>query len=376
MFDTPRGRFRTERVILAGALPRERDVETPMKELADLVASACGKVIGTMTQSRPHPDPRTYLGKGKIRELRDLAENCDADLIVMDDDLTPVQVRNIEAALERRVIDRSELILHLFALRARTRQAQDQVELALLEYLRPRLRRMWTHLERIDGPIGMRGPGEKQIETDRRLADRRIKDLRDRIGKIQDRRKREVASREGIPSISLIGYTNAGKTSLWNRLTRGDGLVEDRPFSTLDTRTKRWYAEAGRPVLVSDTVGFIRKLPHRLIASFQATLEETLHADLLLHVVDAASPHPEADLDAVEKVLQELGCAEHPRWRILNKIDRLTDRSPLALLRGPGTALEISARTGEGGDALRQALSDWASAGRPARAGKAPDGAS
>ncbi len=345
-----------------------------MIELADLVATAYGTVVGTLTQARAHPDPRTYLGKGKIEELRALAEKSRADLVVADDDLSPVQVRNIEEAIELRVIDRSELILYLFAIRARTRQAHDQVELAQLEYLRPRLRRMWTHLEKLQGSIGLRGPGEKQIEVDRRLADRRIRDLKDRIEKIQDRRRREVAAREGIPSISLIGYTNAGKTSLWNTLTHGDGLVENRPFSTLDTRTRRWFTAPDRPVLVSDTVGFIRKLPHRLIASFQATLEETLHADLLIHVVDAGSPHPEEDLAAVEDVLQDLGCAGRPRWRILNKIDRLADRSPLALLRGKGPALEISARTGEGIDALRAALSDWARDLRPGCPAPVPEG--
>jgi GTP-binding protein HflX len=308
------------------------------------------------------------VGRGKLEEIRQRCELYDVDVIIFDNDLSPSQIREIEKVTQRKVLDRSELILDIFASRARTTEARLQVELAQLEYTSPRLRGMWTHLERIAGAaggtgvgavggIGTRGPGERQIEIDRRIVDKRIAFLRAKILEIDRRRMREVRARHEHFTVSLVGYTNAGKSTLMNALTGADAHTEDRLFATLDTLTRRWNLGGGKHALVSDTVGFIRDLPHHLFASFRATLEETIHADLLLHVVDASSMQAAAQIDAVNRVLAELGVAEKPARLVLNKIDAVRDPSLLAVLtRLHPEALLLSARTGEGLGTLRDAV--------------------
>src|SRR5205807_3676983 len=250
-----------------------------------------------------------------------------------DNDLSPAQVRNLEKATTVKVIDRSELILDIFASRARSVEARLQVELAQLEYALPRLRRMWTHLSRYTGGIGLRGPGETQLEEDRRLVALRIRDLRGRLVEVQARKEREVRSRQEEHTVSLVGYTNAGKSTLMHALTGAGVYVEDKLFSTLDTRTRQWHLKDWGRVLLSDTVGFIRDLPHHLVASFKATLEETRQARLLLHVVDASNPAAEDQIKAVNGVLKELGCGKKPTLLVFNKVDQLADRSLVQVLQ-------------------------------------------
>jgi GTP-binding protein HflX len=316
----------SERALLAGVLLGEpADPLRPLAELAGLAGTAGAVVVGELTQRRDRPDQATCLGSGKVKELVALVEHTDADVVLFDNDLSPGQTRNLEKALGVKVLDRSEVILDIFAARARTYEARLAVELAQLEYSLPRLKRMWTHLSRMKMGIGMRGPGEKQLEVDRRLVEKRIHDLRGELMDVHARRERQVASRGDRMTVSLVGYTNAGKSTLLNALTGSDELAADKLFATLDTRTRRWRLPGWGPVLLSDTVGFIRDLPHRLIASFKATLEETRQADLLLHVADASSPHVEAQITAVQEVLAELGCDEKDTILVLNKTDRLLD---------------------------------------------------
>jgi GTPase len=311
------------KVALAQAFDGDED---PLGELKRLTATAGGEVVGTMTQHRRAIDSSHYVGRGKAEEIGRLARARDAQVVIFDNDLSPAQVRNLEKLTETKVIDRSELILDIFATRARTTEARLQVELAQLEYTYPRLRRMWTHLSRqVSGGLGVRGPGETQLETDRRIVRDRIGDLKRRIHEIENRRERQVESRAGEFAVSLVGYTNAGKSSLLNALTGAEAYVEDKLFATLDTRTRAWELPFGMRVLLSDTVGFIRDLPHHLVTSFRATLEEARHADLLLHVVDASAANAEAQIDAVNAVLKEIGCAEKPVLVVFNKCDRLTE---------------------------------------------------
>ena len=351
---------RSERAVLVGVLLDEPDdPETPLAELSGLAATAGARVVGELTQRRERPDQTTYLGSGKVRELAGLVARHDADVVVFDNDLSPAQTRNLERELGVKVLDRSEVILDIFAARARTHEARLAVELAQLEYSLPRLKRMWTHLSRLKMGIGMRGPGEKQLEVDRRLVEKRVRDLRREIDEIHARRERQVASRHDHMTVSLVGYTNAGKSTLLNALTGASELAEDKLFATLDTRTRRWRLPGWGPVLLSDTVGFIRDLPHRLIASFKATLEETRQADLLLHVADASSPLVDAQVAAVRGVLEELGVDEKDTLLVLNKIDALPDRMARdAVLARYPRALPISARTGRGLPALARAVSD------------------
>ncbi|MFM7107996.1 MAG: GTPase HflX [Planctomycetaceae bacterium] len=351
---------RSERAVLVGVLLDDpHDPEAPLDELAGLVATAGARVVGELTQRRQRPDQTTYLGSGKVRELAGLVARREADVVIFDNDLSPAQTRNLERELGVKVLDRSEVILDIFAVRARTHEARLAVELAQLEYSLPRLKRMWTHLSRLKMGIGMRGPGEKQLEVDRRLVEKRVRDLRREIDEIHARRERQVASRHDHMTVSLVGYTNAGKSTLLNALTGADELAEDKLFATLDTRTRRWRLPGWGPVLLSDTVGFIRDLPHRLIASFKATLEETRQADLLLHVADASSPLVDVQVAAVRGVLEELGVDEKDTLLVLNKIDALPDRvaRDAVLARYP-QALPISARTGRGLPALARAVSD------------------
>ena len=298
------------------------------------------------------------LGKGKVEEIKAEVDALKPDAVAVDNDLSPAQGRNLEKAWGCRVVDRSELILDIFASRARTRQAKLQVELAQNEYMAPRLRRMWTHLERTEGAIGTRGPGETQLETDRRLLRKRISDLKRELREIEARKQREVISRAEQFTIGLVGYTNAGKSTLLNRLTGSDELVADMLFATLDTRTRQWVLSDGRLVLLSDTVGFLGRLPHHLVASFHATLEETLNADLLLHVVDASHPDAEEQIAAVDRVLEGLSHTTRAGILVLNKIDAVHDLIELQFLTRDRREriVHLSAKSGEGIDRLDAAI--------------------
>ncbi len=331
----------------------------PFEELAGLAESAGAVIVGRLSQRRAAPDKTTYLGSGKVEELHELCQQTAAEMVVFDNDLSPAQARNLEKALKRRVLDRTQLILDIFATRARTYEACLAVELAQLQYALPRLKRMWTHLSRIKAGIGMRGPGEKQLEVDRRLVEKRIHDLQSELHGIERRRERQVAARREHMTVSLVGYTNAGKSTLMNALTGAGVLARDMLFATLDTRTRRWQLPGWGPVLLSDTVGFIRDLPHHLIASFRATLEETRQANLLLHVADAASPAAFEQINAVYGVIEELGIEAKDTLLVLNQVDRLQDRAQLdALLARYPQAIPISAKTGAGLDRLAIAVSD------------------
>ncbi len=347
-------------VELAGQTPRN---EEPLEELAGLVESAGAEIVGRLVQRREAPDKTTYVGKGKLEQLKQMVSGSEADVIVFDNDLSPAQTRNLEQATGTKVLDRTELILDIFSTRAQTRESRLAVELAQLEYSLPRLKRMWTHLSRLKMGVGMRGPGEKQLETDRRLVEKRISELKRDLEKVLHRKEREVAARSDRMTVSLIGYTNAGKSTLLNKLTAGEVYAKDQLFATLDTRTRRWRLPGWGPVLLSDTVGFIRDLPHRLIASFKATLEEANQADLLLHVADASSPSAIDQIQAVYAVLEELHIEEKDTLLVLNKADQ-ADEADLTVLekRYPG-AVRISAYTGEGLDRLEVAVSDALSRG-------------
>jgi GTP-binding protein HflX len=340
-------------------LPGDFTTEDPFDELRGLAETAGIDVVGTIYQKRDQPDQSTYLGKGKVSELSLFLESTDADVVVFDNDLTPAQTRNLEKALNVKVIDRSELILDIFATTARTHEARLAVELAQLEYSLPRLKRMWTHLSRQTMGVGMRGPGEKQLEVDRRLAEKRIHDLRSDLSKVERRKAREVASREGTFCVSIVGYTNAGKSTLMNALTGAGVEAADKLFATLDTRTRRWMLPGWGPVLLSDTVGFIRDLPHHLIASFRATLEEARQADLLLHVADASNPSVLNQISSVYRVLKDLGIDEKDTLLALNKADcdGATERIQLVMERYPN-AIPISARSGTGLPNLARGVSD------------------
>ncbi|HJR41360.1 MAG TPA: GTPase HflX [Gemmatimonadaceae bacterium] len=355
----------TERAILVGAPPKGRNAKRVLtehlEELARLADTAGAEVLGEVTQQLERPDPRTYLGKGKLDELRLRSSELGATLIIFDDELSPAQGRNVELALGTRVMDRAELILDIFATRARTSEAKMQVELAQLEYLLPRLTRMWTHLEKIRGGIGMRGPGETQLETDRRLINHRIKALKERLGEVQKSREVQRQSRRAEFRASLVGYTNAGKSSVLRALARASEVfVEDRLFATLDPLTREVMLGDRERALVTDTVGFIRKLPHDLVASFRATLEEVKDADLLLHVIDASHPAWEEQRQVVLDVLDELGAGDKPMLYVMNKVDALSDQELLALqdrLRELlPHAVFVSAVTEGGLDPLRRAL--------------------
>lgn len=331
----------------------------PLDELTGLAETAGAEVVGLLTQKRERPDSKTYLGKGKLEQLKHMVSATEADVIVFDNDLSPAQVRNLEQATEVKVLDRTELILDIFSTRAQTHESRLAVELAQLEYSLPRLKRMWTHLSRLKMGVGMRGPGEKQLETDRRLVERRISDLKGELKKVHGRREREVAARSDRLTVSLVGYTNAGKSTLLNAMTKSEVLAEDKLFATLDTRTRRWHLPGWGPVLLSDTVGFIRDLPHNLIASFKATLEEARQANLLLHVADASNPAALEQIQAVFDVLAELGIEEKNTLLVLNKVDAINGDSRLEALRKryPGS-VEVSARKGEGLDRLAEAVSE------------------
>ncbi|MCD0458922.1 GTPase HflX [Roseiconus lacunae] len=352
--DTP------ERSVLARLILPENSVsDDPLEELHGLATTAGTQVVGELIQRRSTIDHGTYLGHGKVDELREMVEKTKADVVIFDNELNPGQTRNLEKAIGVNVIDRTELILDIFAAGARTHESRLAVELAQLEYSLPRLKRMWTHLSRQAMGVGMRGPGEKQLEVDRRLAQKRIHDLKQELSKVESRRQRQVASRRDAPTVSLVGYTNAGKSTLMNALTEAEVLAEDKLFATLDTRTRRWHLPQWGTVLLSDTVGFIRDLPHSLVASFRSTLEETRQADLLLHVADASNPDVFAQISAVYKVLSELEIEEKDTLLVLNKIDAIESPAMLnrVLDRYPN-AVPVSAADGKGFESLIEAVGD------------------
>jgi GTP-binding protein HflX len=336
-----------------------------LEEIRLLCASAGVEVRGVVHGRRDRPDPKLFAGSGKVEEVRAACAEAGAALVVFNHQLSPAQERNLERALQCRVIDRTTLILDIFAQRARSHEGKVQVELAQLEHLATRLVRGWTHLERQRGGVGLRGPGETQLETDRRLLGERVKTLKGRLAKLGRQRnvQRRSRVRRDVMSVSLVGYTNAGKSTLFNALTHAGTYAADQLFATLDTTTRRlWLDEAGQ-ITVSDTVGFIRELPHALVEAFRATLEETIHADLLLHVVDASSSVRDQQIEQVNAVLAEIGADRVPQILVWNKID-LTGLEPGVERDEYGKILRVrlSARTGAGLDLLRQALVERAAA--------------
>jgi GTP-binding protein HflX len=325
-----------DRVVLVGAPLKtldERTAQEHLEELTRLTDTAGGHVVDIVHQRINAPHSRFYIGKGKVDELRESVTVSEADLVIFDDELTPAQGRALEDRIGVRVLDRAELILDIFATRARTGEARMQVELAQLQYLLPRLKRMWTHLSRIRGGLGLRGPGETQLETDRRMIGRRIADLRKKLESVSQARAVQRQSREGSFRVALVGYTNSGKSSLLQALSGADLFVEDRLFATLDSTTRSVDLGEGFETLVTDTVGFIRKLPHHLVASFRSTLEEAREADVLAHVIDASYPHWEEQKEVVEGVLADLDLGDRPQVLIYNKVDRLTHAEEEVLIR-------------------------------------------
>lgn len=349
-----------ERAILVGVyMPGQGAGDDPLAELAGLAEAAKVDPVGSLIQRRTFPDVAYCLGKGKLDELEELVNCLDAEVVLFDMDLAPGQTRNLEKRLHVKVIDRTELILDVFASRAQTREARLAVELAQLEYSLPRLKRMWTHLERQTvGGVGLRGPGEKQLEVDRRIAQKRIVELKRELEDIHGRKKREIQGREQSRRVCLVGYTNAGKSSLLNAMTSSDVLAQDMLFATLDTRTRRWFLPGWGPVLMSDTVGFVRDLPHHLVASFRATLEEATTANLLIHVADSSAHDVFEQIDAAHKVLERLNIREKDEILVLNKIDAIESESKLrALAERYPTAIPISAKERVGLDKLTNAVS-------------------
>jgi GTPase len=350
-----------ERAFLVGIdAPRVRwPVQRSLAELTALAETAGASVVGSAFQRRTEPDPVWYLGKGRARELVDEKAATDFNLLVADDELSPAQQRSLEELLGCKVLDRSGLIIDIFARHARTREGRLQVELAQLEYHLPRLTRMWTHLSRTAGGIGTRGPGESQLETDRRIIRERIKKVRAELEEVK--RHRAVAARQRerheVASVALVGYTNAGKSTLLNALAEADVYAADMLFATLDPTSRQLTLPSGRQVVVTDTVGFIQKLPHDLVEAFRATLEEVRRADLLVEVVDVADPDFVAHQRAVDAVLRQLGAHETPRLTVFNKIDRI-DRDLRADLPASARVVFASALTGEGLDVLRAAIGD------------------
>ena len=350
-----------EKIVLVGVVtPRTttEEVEAHLDELALLVDTAGADVAARVLQRRVTPDPATYVGKGKAEELHEISLAVDSDTVVFDDELSPAQQRNLEKILGRTAIDRTDVILDIFAQHAHTQEGKAQVELALLRHRLPRLRGRGKALSQQGGGIGTRGPGETQLEVDRRRLLRRITKLEAELRNLEKTRRLQRRSRQRsrLAGVSLVGYTNAGKSTLLNRLTDAGVLVEDRLFATLDPRTRRLDLPGGESVLLSDTVGFVRKLPHGLVEAFKSTLEVVSESDLLVHVVDSSAPDPEAQIQAVRSVLHDIGAREVPELLAFNKVDAAPGAS--RLLRANPGAVAISARTGEGIERLLQAIGD------------------
>ena len=346
-----------EKALLVGlALGRRQRAraESSLEELALLARSAGARVVGSLVQERARRDPATLIGQGKVGEVKQLSDELDVDALFFDEDLAPAQQRNIERAVDRKTLDRTQLILDIFARRARTREGRLQVELAQLDYLLPRLAGKGILLSRLGGGIGTRGPGETKLETDRRRIRQRIQKVKREIEHVRRERltRREARGRRETPVVAMVGYTNAGKSTLFNALTRGGAAVSDQLFMTLDPLVRNVRLGPGQDLLLVDTVGFIQKLPHPLVAAFRATLEEVKEADLLLHVVDASSPGVDEREAAVEAVLREIGAWERPRLLVLNKADATPPERCLALLAGRPGAVAVSALRGESLDGL------------------------
>ncbi|MFA5239164.1 MAG: GTPase HflX [Phycisphaerae bacterium] len=364
-----------ERAILVAAIlhkgARRRscsDDGDDLVELTALATSAGAIVVDRFQQKIRTINPTTYIGKGKVEQLAERVKRFKADVVIFDNDLSPRQIQELEEIILIKVLDRSELILDIFASKARTKQAQLQVELAQLEYTYPRLTKMWSHLDSVAGAgggttagavggIGTRGTGEQQLEIDRRLVSKRITELKRELANIDKRKIREIDGRKGLFKVGIVGYTNAGKSTLLNALTNAGVLVEDKLFATLDTRTRKWAPAHGAEVLLSDTVGFVKNLPHQLVASFKATLEEAINADLLLHVIDASNPEALKQIKAVNSVLTEIGCGQKPMLEVLNKVDvvkRIREVEVLQTLLP--NAICVSAKTAFGLEQLSQAV--------------------
>jgi GTPase len=348
--------------ILVG-LNHGNDDKESLEELCQLAMSDQLMVLAVVEGRRSRPDPATYVGSGKIDEIQQLLSQTEASLVIFNHDLSPIQERNLTQRLQCRVIDRTSLILDIFAQRAKSREGKLQVELAQLEHLASRLVRGWTHLERQKGGIGLRGPGETQLETDRRLLAKRVKFLKEKLSKLQRQRsvQRRARQRAEVVSVSIVGYTNAGKSTLFNSLTRTQSYAADQLFATLDTTTRRLFIPDCGSVVISDTVGFIRDLPHTLVAAFRATLEETVQADMLLHVVDAASPSRNEQIAEVNKLLKEIGADTIPQILIFNKIDLIESGRTASYVRdeyGRIVCIRLSAKTGEGLEFVRMALAE------------------
>lgn len=350
------GQIEKEKALLVGVFGGDllrKQAEEHIDELEMLTWTAGGITAGKILQNRLHPDPTNYVGKGKLQELRRMVQEMDVDLLIFDDELSPTQIRNIEREADVRVLDRSGVILDIFASRAKSSAAKTQVELAQLQYMLPRLTRYWTHLSRqkggvgVTGGIGTRGPGETQIETDRRIIGRRISSLKEKLRKLDRQRHTQRKGRKSLMRVSLVGYTNAGKSTLMNALTETDVLAEDKLFATLDATVRRWKLD-NHTVLLSDTVGFIRKLPHHLVESFKSTLDEVKESDILIHVVDASSSSHEEHIEVVKTTLEEIGARNGRTLHVFNKIDRLDSEALHELRQAWPEALFVSAWRGIG----------------------------
>lgn len=353
-----------QRAVLVGAIHRGKEKESDnLEELTCLAETAGAQIVGRIQQKVNVVNPSTYIGSGKAKLIGQRVKETQAQVVIFDIDLSPGQIRALEKIIEAQVIDRSELILDIFANRARTKQAKLQVELAQLEYTYPRLTRMWSHLDTVtggaaSGGVGTRGTGEKQLEIDRRLVNKRISELKQELKRIEQRKEREIDSREGLFKICLVGYTNAGKSTFMNAVTCADVLAENKLFATLDTRTKKWQLDGGAEALLSDTVGFVKKLPHQLVESFKATLAEALNADLLLHIVDVSNERVFEQIESVNRVLKEIGCEHKDMLVLFNKCDVPASITALETLQALHSgAVSISAKSGYNIEKVTQAVS-------------------